>query len=117
MKNLVNRTGGKWYSTFDIGDCDNAAATSCEWRLVETVKRVNATCHGTTMERDLIAQNSGCFAKCNHPLNTTDMCYLSCFYNTLLGPDAGTTYPSTGGLSGDAVVKLWTGAFDKCPGM
>lgn len=117
MRNLVDRVGGTWYSTFDIGECGNPAATSCEWRLVENVKKVNATCHSTSLRNTLVSKGSACFQGCNHPLNTTDSCYLACYYETLLGSDAGTKYPSTGGMINTEIVSMWTDAFDGCPAL
>jgi hypothetical protein len=40
----ANVTGGYWYSTLSDGDCANANASACAWRIVETTRTVNASC-------------------------------------------------------------------------
>ena len=50
MQNLVLKLGGNWYSTVAAGECDNPASTSCEWKLVETVRKVNATCQANKVK-------------------------------------------------------------------
>jgi len=117
MKNLVERTGGRWYSTFEAGECGSPLATGCYWRLVQTTKVINATCHSTSLRKQLETTGGPCFNACAQPLNTSSSCYLGCYYTTLLGPDAGTTFPSTGGLGGPAITSLWTDAFDGCPSL
>ena len=48
------------------GECDNPASTTCAWKLVETIKQVNATCQAagvkTTIES--LPGASKCFSKC-----------------------------------------------------
>ena len=102
---------------FAEGECGHPKAKSCMWELVETVKKVNATCHGDYLAKSLETKGKGCFAGCPQPLNTTDFCYVHCYYGTMLGPDGGTVFPAKGGMSGPAIVKLWTDAFDRCPGI
>jgi hypothetical protein len=44
-------------------------------------------------------------------------CYINCYYSALLGKDAGFVVPSSGGLSGAAITKIWVDAFDECPAL
>jgi hypothetical protein len=41
-------------------------------------------------------------------------CYTNCYYSALLGGNAGGVVPSTGGLDGPAITKIWVDAFDNC---
>lgn len=43
--------GGNWYSTLTAGDCDNEETQDCQWRLVDTVKTVNASCVNDNLHR------------------------------------------------------------------
>mmetsp|Transcript_28256 Transcript_28256/g.74111 ORF Transcript_28256/g.74111 Transcript_28256/m.74111 type:complete len:308 (+) Transcript_28256:3-926(+) len=116
MVNLANRVGGEWYSTVTAGDCDSPDRTSCDWKLSKTIKEVNATCHANEVQSQIEKLGASCFEKC--PGRTADVhtaCYITCYYETLLGPDASTSSNSTGGLPADDIVKLWTDAFDTCP--
>ena len=44
--NLANRTGGKWFSALKEGE-------GKDWRLAQTVKKVNATCMGAHWEKEV----------------------------------------------------------------
>lgn len=114
--NLAFRTGGTWYSTVDAGDCDSPTRSSCDWKLTKTIKKVNASCHADAVQARVERLGSRCFAACpdgGHAVHTT--CYITCYYETLLGPQAGAVINGTGGLSTTELVRLWTDAFDNCP--
>jgi|EP01049_Picozoa_sp_SAG25_P010188 hypothetical protein len=120
--NLANRTnqvgiGTRWYSTLEDGDCDDPTTGSCQWRLVETVKKVNSTCMSMHMHTALEKSGEHCFNRCAQPTNSSSMCYIECFYEALLGPDGGRTTPAEGGLNGTQIVGLWLQAFADCPAL
>lgn len=115
MFNLVNRTGGLWYSTLDIGECDNPASTSCDWKLIESVRQVNATCQGNHVEAKVESLLPACYSKCTDPNDQKSLCYINCYYSGLLGPDSSTKFPSDGGLTGPEIANIWVSAFDACP--
>lgn len=57
------------------------------------------------------ADQTGCFTACG-PRNTTDACWIGCFFDTLLGKDArkSTALP-LGGMSVADVERGWADAF------
>lgn len=118
MVNLANRVGGNWYSTVTDGDCDSPDRTTCAWKLSKTIKEVNATCHANNVQAKVEKMGSDCFSQCSK--GTSDphtSCYIHCYYETILGPDAGTMINGTGGMAGADITQMWTDAFDACPPM
>eukprot|EP00041_Stephanoeca_diplocostata_P011875 m.197026 g.197026 ORF g.197026 m.197026 type:complete len:311 (-) comp18707_c0_seq3:271-1203(-) len=111
--NLAVRTGGQWYSTVGEGNCDNPDHVACAWKLIRTIKKISATCHSARVRAAVEALGTACFSACGSDRHS--MCYIDCYYATLLGPAAGHTYPSTGGLSQQKIVSIWTDAFAACP--
>ena len=64
------------------------------------------------------SRGSGCFGGLPQPLEKYSDGYIACYYDTLLGEPAGYKYPyDSGGIPGKGVVKIWTDAFDQCPGI
>jgi len=116
MVNLVERVGGEWYSSLDIGECDNKASKTCAWKLLETVKEVNATCQAANARKTIenLPGAQKCFAACPSG-STTSLCYTNCYYSALLGDDASVAVPSTGGVPGPKITKIWEDAFEACP--
>ena len=58
-----------WYSTQAAGDCDGEeeeeeGGSSCTWRILETVKTVNATCANGHVFDAARARNVSCFNGC-----------------------------------------------------
>lgn len=109
ISNLVRRVGGFWYST------THQALQNNTWVLTKTIRRVNATCHANKLENKVRDLKPDCFEQCPQPNNSSSTCYVNCVFRGILGPEAGTTVPSKGGLEGPAIVKLWTDSFDECP--
>ena len=103
---VVGKTGGMWYSTTKAGWCGAPGAdqSTCTWDAV-VEKVVNKSCsdnvvHGLIESYDK-KQGTGCFDACPyrhwhpfHPRNTSDTCWIYCFYSTLLG--ASNLLPSGG---------------------
>uniref|UniRef100_A0A7S3YYM8 Uncharacterized protein n=2 Tax=Lotharella globosa TaxID=91324 RepID=A0A7S3YYM8_9EUKA len=105
--NLVTRTGGQWYSTPEQGE-------GLTWRLVETMKKIDAKCHDKKFDGMVYLMEKDCFDACPQPRNRTDFCSINCTFNALLGEEAGHARSSSG-LSGDEIVDLWVEAFEECP--
>ena len=58
----------------------------------------------------------GCFATCTDSgvgarRNTTSPCWISCFYDTVLGPDAGTPGGAVAGMPLEDLVAAWQRGF------
>ncbi len=120
--NLANRTnqvgtGTHWYSTLEAGNCDDPSAQGCHWRLVEIVKKVSSDCMRQHVHSALHTSGAKCFQGCSQPTNSSSLCYIECFYESLLGIDGGRTTPAVGGMSGEEIVGLWLQAFEACPAL
>jgi hypothetical protein len=87
----------RWYSTQAGGNCDDPAATECQWRVVETVQTVNASCVNDNLHKGVVAANSSCFAACPDPTDVRSDCYITCFYTTLF----------SGKIDVMQLVQLW----------
>ena len=50
--------------------------------------------------------------------NITDSCWIHCFYDTVLGPDAGTPGGALGGMPMALLTETWAATFgdDSAPG-
>eukprot|EP00967_Tisochrysis_lutea_P123316 scaffold205029_cov33-Tisochrysis_lutea.AAC.1 len=102
---VVGITGGTWYSTTKAGWCDDPTAdpSLCTWRAT-VVKVVNKTCSDSkiydAVEFFDLHHDDGrrCFNSCrppfdpSHPFkprpfvrNTTDACWIYCYFANLLG--------------------------------
>mmetsp|Transcript_38062 Transcript_38062/g.73720 ORF Transcript_38062/g.73720 Transcript_38062/m.73720 type:complete len:278 (+) Transcript_38062:35-868(+) len=106
--NLAIRLGGYWYSTLSKGE-------NKTWTLVAEDKRVNATCHKERLVSSIHALNPSCYQPCPQPHNITSDCYITCMFDTLLGPDARYKLTQQGGITGSEIKKLWLDAFEGCP--
>jgi hypothetical protein len=114
------KTGGYWYSTTASGWCDapGAVAENCTWRVAQAVKRVNKTCSDnaiyTAAEK---ADAAGCFGKCagggktGPARNTSDFCWIGCFYSTVLGPKAALPNATVSGMDIAALLSAWNSPF------
>jgi hypothetical protein len=89
------KLGGYWYSTRAEGMC-NSTSDYCGWRVESVSKRVSKICADDSFwtyveDRDA----AGCFKKCPFSgigaalRNTSDICWVKCFFDTTLGPSAG----------------------------
>eukprot|EP00040_Diaphanoeca_grandis_P030496 m.180302 g.180302 ORF g.180302 m.180302 type:complete len:305 (+) comp32016_c0_seq1:129-1043(+) len=116
MINLAERLGGTWYSSVTAGDCDAPGSKECAWKLAKTLRVVNATCQAGLVQQKIETLGQTCFNDCASPLNPHSLCYINCYYVTLLGPEASTAYPApNGGLNSTEITNIWTDAFDGCP--
>lgn len=115
------KTGGTWFSTLDIGLCGGSKAEACTWRLAQVAKRINKTCSDNTIysaAEDYDAEHgTGCFKKCptpalSLPRNTSDPCWIQCFYETALGPEAGKPGGKTEGMPLQTLLDAWNAPFE-----
>lgn len=104
-ENAANKLGGLWYSTLVEGACNATSGPDCTWRLVEVVKRVNKTCSDNVIYSTVEAQNQPCFAGCG-ARNTTSPCWINCFYDTVLGPEAAYS-PTFSGIPVSDLLNAW----------
>lgn len=108
---VARKTGGLWYSTTRAGWCDAPGADSsstCTWRA-RVLKAVNKTCSDgiiyDAVEAYDAAHGSGCFERCPAPpataparRNTTDSCWIYCYFETMLGRDGVLPGRPVGGM-------------------
>ena len=57
------------------------------------------------------ADKAGCFAQCGGQLNTTDLCWLRCFFETVLGPDAKVPGGAVTGMPLSDLLDAWDRPF------
>eukprot|EP00035_Acanthoeca_spectabilis_P025175 m.457199 g.457199 ORF g.457199 m.457199 type:complete len:303 (-) comp21211_c0_seq1:60-968(-) len=107
------KTGGFWYSTFGAGYCGDGSSPpppGCTWRVVEFVKRVNKTCSDNVIYTEVETVGASCFKGCSGvgpQRNSSDPCWIGCFYDTVLGPDAGTPGGEVAGMPLNDLVMAW----------
>jgi hypothetical protein len=110
-ENIPRKTGGFWYSTLAEGQCNKTSATgSCGWKVLST-KTVNNTCLKDKLMTRVESSSPSCFKGCGSR-NTTSTCWIGCFFDALLGPEAAhSTTVKLGGLPISEVEKTWADAF------
>lgn len=109
--------GGAWYSTLAQGKCPGE---NCTWNLVSVEKVVSKKCSDNQVFDFVEGSDSsyGCFDQCGatNGRNTSDPCWIGCFYQTVLGPKAMLPKPLPGyeleGVSTDDLIAAWSAAFD-----
>jgi hypothetical protein len=118
---VATKTGGLWYSTTRAGWCDTPGAdpSTCTWRARE-IKAVNKTCADgiifDAVEAYDATHGSGCFDRCPRirvpgaaRRNTTDACWIYCYFETMLGRDGVLPGRPLGGMP----MALVEAAFEK----
>jgi hypothetical protein len=120
---VAEKTGGLWYSTTRAGWCDapDADPSTCTWRA-RVLKVVNKTCTDgiifDAVEAYDAEHGSRCFRQCPSPAaragapgrrNTTDPCWIYCYFETLLGRDGVLPGRPLGGMPMELVKE----AFEK----
>lgn len=88
--NIANKTGGVWYSTLAQGQCSIPAAKECYWYVKNVVKRIDKRCSDRVIASAVTRDNPDCFNQCPQPNNSSSVCWIGCFYETVLGPGSGT---------------------------
>jgi hypothetical protein len=121
--NVIKKTGGLWFSTLDEGYCGTDPSTepkNCTWRVKQVVKVVNKTCSDNSIYTkaetyDAGTQGEGCFQNASCPVgaarNTSSECWIGCFYETLLGPDAGIPGGVVAGWPTADILTAWQKPF------
>ena len=97
--------------------------------MAEFVKRVNKTCSDNIIYTEVESVGSACFKACPGggvgPLrNVSATCWIDCFYNTVLGPDASQPGGKVTGMPIEDLVTAWELPFASddptkkgCPGL
>eukprot|EP00037_Helgoeca_nana_P013942 m.129182 g.129182 ORF g.129182 m.129182 type:complete len:197 (+) comp22312_c0_seq3:390-980(+) len=109
------KMGGMWYSTSDAGYCGDGSGPStpnCTWRVAEFVKRVNKTCSDSIIYAEVETTGASCFDGCSDSgigpgRNATSPCWIGCFYDTVLGPDARNPGGSITGMPVADLIAAW----------
>ena len=111
------KLGGMWYSTTTEGYCGSAQSQNCSWRVAEVVKVVNKTCSDDIIYSTVESNNEACFQSCG-ARNTSSTCWITCFYNTLLGPEAGQPGGQVAGMPVASLNAAWNLPFGSaCPSL
>ena len=107
---------GMWYSPLSIGACSlhSSPAANCTWRVQSVDKIVSKRCHGASFFGAVRDARPLCFAGCSSPhTNTSDPCWVRCFYEAVLGPTAGRPFGKVaGGLPLEDVLAFWRRPFE-----
>ena len=107
---FTDQTPGFWYSPQTLGYCPTS--TECTWDLVSVEKIVNKTCHDEVLWKSVqAADTSSCFKQCSPVLNSTDPCWIGCFFTTVLGPYASVPGGNVSGMPLADVVAAWEKPF------
>ena len=124
------KTGGSWYSTDSVGYCGDGSAPAppnCTWSVKEVVKVVNKSCSDDLIytavesaayqvEAARAEGSATCFDGCRDSgvgpkRNTSSACWIECFFNVALGPDAGNPGGQIGGLPLEKMLDAWNAPF------
>jgi len=111
---------GWWYSTLDTGACSvhPGSATNCTWRVVTVEKRVTKACRNEKFFGAVEDVDKTCFNTCPKGAglgrNTSDACWIRCFYKAVVGQDADKPINGTDmqGIPLNTLVGMWEKAFD-----
>lgn len=120
---------GAWYSPLDYGACSlhPGSAANCTWEVKSIDKIVNATCHTESFLGAVQTAAPSCFLNCSSSPapNASDPCWIRCFYEAVLGPDAAKPFAwKVAGLPLEDLIKFWSAPFESdeparggCPGL
>jgi len=110
-ENIPRKSGGYWLSTLAQGLCKTYSPEgSCSWKVLSTTS-VKNTCLKEKLVTRVESASPECFVPCG-PRNTNSSCWISCFFDTLLGPQARhSSSVRLGGLPIGDIEETWTGAF------
>jgi len=112
-QNIAQKAAGSWYSHLEAGLCNEGSLPgSCGWRVLSTSTVHESCLKGSLADVVEAADSNSCFDTCG-PRNMSTTCWISCFFDTLLGPDARRN-ASAGAVTGMAledITKGWTRPF------
>eukprot|EP00041_Stephanoeca_diplocostata_P011510 m.190642 g.190642 ORF g.190642 m.190642 type:complete len:402 (+) comp18568_c0_seq2:161-1366(+) len=113
-ENMVHKVGGLWYSTRKEGQCTSDSQTlgvDCFWKVHGIRKRVEKTCVDASINKEVEMVGADCFGQCDQPHNTSSLCWIRCFFDTVLGPNSGNTTNATGGMPLADLENAWLKPF------
>jgi len=97
---------GHWYS-FTSKD------EGTYWRNATIVKTINAECHWYWVEKTIHERGQDCFDSCpGGGVNTSDACYVGCFFDTFAGVGSGNSTSPTGGMNASDIVTAFVAGFE-----
>lgn len=110
-ENIPRKTGGNWYSTLAQGKCNKSSPVgTCGWNVLSTTTVTNKCLQNKLVTR-VESVSPSCFSACG-ARNMTSSCWITCFFDAILGPEAAHNSSATlGGLSTDEIAKTWESAF------
>ena len=107
--NIATKTGGLWYSTTDNG-------YNKTWSVQKVLKRVNKTCSDNTINTVIETHGASIFQHYNASVgkhrNTSSTKWITSWYETVLGKDAGKPNGTVSGLDLLILEKAWDAPFD-----
>lgn len=102
---LLGNTGeGEWYSLLSKDE-------GVYWRNAKILKVINQRCQARAYDRAVETAGHACFSACPQPTNQTSACWVHCFFETVLGPDADKTLKPPGKQTGAMNVTDLTTAW------
>lgn len=110
-QNIRTKTKGVWYSTLKEGLCNSSSAEgTCSWKVQHT-SSVHASCLKDSIA-DVVeaADKSSCFSKLGVARNYSSHEWITCFMDTLMGPEAKSSSTVTG-MPLEDVVTAWKKPF------
>ena len=128
----AKKTGGNWYSTTSAGYCGDGSSPpppGCMWSVKEVVKVVNKSCSDDSIysavenaaaellgHEEKLGGGGACFDACTDSgvgahRNVSSPCWIECFYNAALGPEAGQPGGSIAGLPLATLLDAWNKPF------
>lgn len=110
-ENIPRKTGGNWFSTLKDGLCNKSSPEgSCGWKVLST-KTVKNKCLKEKLMTHAEKASPDCFGSCG-PRDTNSSCWIGCFFDTMLGPQARhSDTVALGGLPVAEIEKTWESAF------
>lgn len=103
---------GTWYSSLEKGYCSKDSSSDCTWRVVSVDKIVERSCHKRVFGGEVAKAAPECFESCgDQKTNSSSPCWVDCFYQAALGPNAGEPGGTWAGMSLDALVAAWQKPF------
>lgn len=111
-ESLAKKTGGLWYSTRKEGQCNASSIVgTCSWRVLST-KSIQNSCMKHAMVTLAESNSPSCFRECGPGRNVSTTCWIGCFMDTILGPDARHS-TKVAGLGMKILEMEWKNAFSQ----
>ena len=101
----ITTGNGQWFSL-------EAKDEGTYWRNATILKTGNAECQRVALQEQVEKNGAECFAKCSGSTNTTDPCWIRCYFDTVLGQNSNTSKTPSGGMSSKDVTNAWLKGFE-----